>query len=703
MEARTPKASSTTSGYIPALDGLRAFAVLAVIAFHTNLSSLPGTYYGVDTFFTLSGFLITSLLVAEWTGKGRISLSSFWARRARRLLPALFLMLTAVGVIAAVWPQTLGSPQLLGDAIATVFYSANWHLIAEHSNYFAATNPSPLLHTWSLAIEEQFYLVWPLVVLCVLRGRLRRRPGAATAHPEQSRRRRLWVLFGISAGGAVASALWMAAITHQGSDTARSYYGSDTRAQAILVGAALAVATALFPAPRGKWTKVLLAAGGFLGLAGTSALWAHVPETSVLAFHGGFFLAALSTAAIIACVTQVPRTAVADVLSLSPLRYLGRISYGMYLWYLPLALILSGPRTHLEGYPLFALRLVVVVAVATVSAYVVEMPIRRGSLRSWRATVAVPVAAGGAVLAVFLAGVLPSTADAAPSTRPLPHHAVHGPKVKILVVGDSVAGTLGVGLSQMAASYDAVVVNEGSPGCSVSMDQSFQALWSTVPPGTPCQYGNPDALLERWRSWVDRWNPDIVIYLARGEVFNQEVDGRWEHLGEATFDSYVSARFESAVSVLGSRGAHVVLLTSPYYDSGVQVSGAAWPEDDPTRVAIDNRIIESVGASAAAKLVSDVPDVGGGVTGAGAVSTIALGRWLSPGGHYAADVNGVDIRCNDGVHFTVAGGEWVAARLLPQVVPMGRLHQSVSPSGTWPTPLPQPDPPWYAGLPCGSA
>ncbi|HVC71162.1 MAG TPA: acyltransferase family protein [Acidimicrobiales bacterium] len=712
MEGRAPEASSTTSGYIPALDGLRAFAVLAVIAFHTNLSSLPGSYFGVDTFFTLSGFLITSLLVAEWTGKGRISLTSFWARRARRLLPALFVMLTAVGVIAALWPQTLASPQLLGDAIATVFYSANWHLIAEHSNYFAATGqPSPLLHTWSLAIEEQFYVVWPLLVLFVLRGGIRRRDRAG--HDSAlTRRHRLWILLAVSAGGAVASAVWMAAITHQGSDTARSYYGSDTRAQAILVGAALAVATALLPRAGTRRAKGLLAAGGLLGLAGTSALWAHVPETSLLAFHGGFFLAALSTAAIIACVTQIPGTALGNFLSVRPLRYLGRISYGMYLWYLPMALILSGPRTHLEGYPLFGLRIVVVVAVASVSAYAVEMPIRRGSLRSWRATVAIPMAAAGAVLTVFLAGVLPGAADAATSITPLPRHvihAVHGPKVKVLVVGDSVAGTLGVGLSRVAASYDAVVVNEGSPGCSLSMDQSFQALWSTVAPGTPCQYGNPDGLLARWRSWVDRWNPDVVVYVARGEVFNQEVAGRWEHLGDAAFDSYVTGRFESAVSVLGSRGAHVVLLTSPYYDSGVQVSGAPWPEDNPARVAIDNRIIESVGSGAAsAKLASaDVPDVGGGVTGGvtggGAVSAIALGRWLSPGGRYAADVGGVNVRCGDGVHFTVAGGEWVAARLLPQVVAMGRVHQSVSAAGTWPTVLPQPPPAWYAKLPCGSA
>ena len=128
-------------------------------------------------FFVLSGYLITSLLLVEWRGTGGVALRSFWARRARRLLPALFLMLAVVGVVAVLLPQVLGSPGLLGDTLATVGYFANWHLMAAHTSYFdTVANPSPLLHTWSLAIEEQFYLVWPLVVLALVGG-LRLLPG----------------------------------------------------------------------------------------------------------------------------------------------------------------------------------------------------------------------------------------------------------------------------------------------------------------------------------------------------------------------------------------------------------------------------------------------------------------------------------------------------------------------------------------------
>ena len=156
-------------GHIRGLDGIRLASVLAIIAFHSGLN-LPGGYYGVDSFFVLSGFLITSLLVKEWGTTGTIRLRRFWAGRARRLLPALFLMVAVVGFVLAVWPQVLATPHIVGDALATVFYASNWYSIASSATYFSlSAQPSPLLHTWSLAIEEQFYLVWPLVVLAVLK------------------------------------------------------------------------------------------------------------------------------------------------------------------------------------------------------------------------------------------------------------------------------------------------------------------------------------------------------------------------------------------------------------------------------------------------------------------------------------------------------------------------------------------------------
>jgi hypothetical protein len=282
----------------------------------------------------------------------------------------------------------------------------------------------------------------------------------------------------------------------------------------------------------------------------------------------------------------------------------------------------------------------------------------------------------------------------------------------VLIVGDSVAGTLGVGLGQVMAQYGVEAVNEGSPGCSVSMDQLVKVLWFTDPPGKPCVNDDPGALFAQWRAWVDELNPDVVIYMARSDVLNQEVDSNWTNIGEPAFDSYLANRFHDAVGVLGSRGAHVVLLTSPFYDTGVQPSGLPWPEDDPARVTTDNRIIQSMAVSTPVSGRSghsghtarspSAPKTGlfSGISGTGNVTVIDAGAWLSPGGHFSVTVDGVQARCGDGVHFTVAGGEWLAKRILPVISLLGRAHQSTSPSGSWSGAVALTPPAWYSELPC---
>ena len=753
MAARARRASKADDGLrtddrLPALDGVRGVAVLGVITTHT-LGVVPGGFLGVDVFFALSGYLITSLLVSEWHRRSTIALAGFWSRRARRLLPALFLMLTAVGTGAAVWPQVFDSRALRGDTLATVLQVANWHLIATHANYFATAGPqSPLLHTWSLAIEEQFYVVWPIVVLVVLTARRRRARVPATsssvfvpAHPvaagghvgmdETSRRRRLQVLFVTAVSGAVASALWMAVLTRSGADTTRAYYGSDTRAQAILIGAALALGIRLWGPVRSGRGAAALRIAGVAGGAGTALLWLFVPQTSALAYHGGFFLAALCTAGVIAGVAQGHGGVVARSLERPVLRYLGRISYGMYLWYWPFVLVLAPTRVHVSGLALLGERLACIIAVASASAYLVEMPIRRGHLPNWWAPLAMPSAAVLTVLTTFLATM--EVAPVAAAARP-PAKVASGPitatsydkPIKVLIVGDSVAGTLGVGLGQVMSSYGVVAVNEGSPGCSVSMDQLVNVLWFTdQPPGAPCQEDDPNALLDQWRSWIDQFNPDVVIYLARSEVLNQEVNSQWTHLGEAGFDQWVTGRFHQATSVLGSRGAHVVLLTSPLYDTGLQPSGAGWPEDDPGRVLVDNEIIESMaglpssgspGAASSSTASSSSSTTSArragsphkarpratnqSLIGDNGVTVIDTGAWLSPGGKYTPTVDGVAARCLDGVHFTTAGGEWLAHRILPVVTLLGRSHQEKSPGGSWSGSTASTPPPWYSMLPC---
>ena len=676
------------------LDGMRALAVTAVILYHANPSWAVGGFFGVDVFFVLSGFLITTLLLGEWRGTGGVGLRGFWGRRARRLLPALFVMLAVVGAVSVLLPRVLGSPGLVGDTLATVGYVANWHFIAANTSYFATVgNPSPLQHTWTLAIEEQFYLIWPLILLLLVGGfRSLRRPSR-----ERSRNRLLLVAV-VAVVGAAASALEMAYLTPIGSlSVNRAYYGSDTRAQGLLVGAALAAVCLWWGPVRTAMGRRLLGVIGIVGAVGVLVMWRIVPESSALTFHGGFALLAVAAAAVIACLTLLSRHPVAGLLSLRPLPYIGKISYGMYLWYWPVLLVMTSQRTHLHGVGLLAARLAVIVGVAAFSFHFIEAPIHRGRLAGWRSLVAVPVAA---VVVSLLPMFVPSASAVVPALPPVQSavalaHPVAGVAgaaavaplrpVRILLVGDSMAGSLGVGLKQVAAQYGAEILNDGAPGCSLAEAQQVQVLWFTDPPGAPCQAGNPAQLISTYRSLVQQFDPDVVVYLARGDTLNTELNGTWQHLGEPTFDFWAEARYDEAVTALSSEGAKVVFLTSPYYDSGEEPDGAPWPENDPSRVITDNQLL-----AASASLSP------------GTASVFNLGSFLSPGNQFDPTVDGVDARCSDGVHMTVPGGELVGTRLLPKLVALGRAHASLSSSASRPVLPDIAQPWWYADLPCGT-
>ena len=695
-ETESPDTGSSLGGgrpsrqlpYVPGLDGLRAVAVLAIITYHVGFSWMQGGFYGVDTFFVLSGYLITSLLVVEWKGSGSIRLRNFWARRARRLLPALFVLVAGLGVLHLVAPGLIPWPDAIPDAAATLGYVANWHFIAGSSNYFAASNQSPLLHTWSLAIEEQFYLVWPLVVLLVLRvsRRSSRRNGV-----EPDRRKRLSALLAISVTGTAASALWMWHLTPAGASVLRAYYGTDTRAQALLVGASIAVTLQLLQLRDGPTTTarrsplftILLGVAGLLGMV---ALWYYVPEGSSLAFHGGFLLASLASGAVVTAVVLAPRGAPSRLLSLGPLRYVGSISYGAYLWYWPVYLVFSQYREQLGMWPRYVCEVAVTLALAALSAKFVEQPIRRGTISSRRALVGAPLAAGASfslVLVSTLVGLPAFTASAAGAvpvlTRPVSAHAA--PPLRVLFVGDSMAGSLGATLAPYAAQYDIELINEGHPGCAVSTDSEFRFLLYVTPPGAPCVIGNPRALLDDWQEWVNEYRPNVVVYMARTDILNQHYEGSWTWIGHAGFDRFLSSQLQQGLAVLSSRGARVVLVTSPYYDSTVGSGGSPVPEDAPGRVVLYDQILEAV------------------ATTRPGVSVFPLGQLVTPDGHYSQDAGGVNMRCNDGVHFSVQAGRVIAPHLFPYLVSIGRKANVPPPASSGDPPAAVPA--WYGQLQCG--
>jgi peptidoglycan/LPS O-acetylase OafA/YrhL len=355
---------------MPGLDGVRALAVAAVIAYHLGFAWAPGGLLGVGVFFTLSGYLITDLLLAQWHD-GRRRLGEFWLRRARRLLPALFVMLAVVTVWVSIAARSR-LPGLRGEVLSAVAYVNNWWQISQHASYFSRFGaPSPFSHLWSLAVEEQFYLVWPWLLLLGVR-----------LIPE--RRRPIWIrprLAGATWVLAAASALEMALLYHPSFDSTRIYEGTDTRAAALLAGAALAM---IWPS-RDLTTRVtaearrILDGLGAVGLVAIGVLVWRTNQYSAFLYRDGLVLLSIATVLVIAAGAH-PATRLGRALGWGPLCWLGVRSYGIYLWHLPI-IVLTTPAGSRGIDPLRAtLQVAATIAVAAVSWRYVEEPIRHGAL-----------------------------------------------------------------------------------------------------------------------------------------------------------------------------------------------------------------------------------------------------------------------------------------------------------------------------------
>jgi len=409
-------------GYLPGLDGIRALAVIGVLLYHADVTGTKGGFFtgfaggflGVDVFFVLSGFLITTLIVEEFARSGRINFGQFYLRRARRLLPALFLVLAVVAVIAAFFYHD-AAQSVRTDGLASLLYVTNWWFIFQEQSYFTSWDNSLLQHLWSLAVEEQFYLIWPVVALVLLKWRGRK------------------AVFITALALSLASTVWMFyVVTSQGllepgADPSRAYFGTDTHVMGLLLGAAMAI---VWRPGRLKQTlnsgaQMAITFIGFASLATIIWIFIGVPESSHWLYQGGFLAISFIVCLLIAGASH-PGAPFGRILGAQPMRWFGQRSYGLYLWHWPIFLLLQPVEDiPITGVLNFLLRMALTCGIAELSYRFVELPIRRGAIgrswKNWRATprgqrrVTVPQAAITAVIALVTLGVTGVALAAAPA------------------------------------------------------------------------------------------------------------------------------------------------------------------------------------------------------------------------------------------------------------------------------------------------
>jgi len=602
--------------YKPALTGVRFVGVFFVMLYHANVPWMQGGFFMLDVFFVLSGFLITSLLVSEMTETGNLRLGRFWSRRAKRLVPALFVLLAAVAIYAALVPNPLGAADLRGDGIAALFYVSNWRFALSGASYFDNFNPSLFRHTWSLSIEEQFYVVWPLLFIAgykVLKGRLE--------------------LMALIAGiGAIASALWMGFLYEPGVNPSRIYYGTDTRLQALLIGVGLALIS------RGntrrflpeKWIHVL----GWMGYAAFALLLVVTDPNDEWIFRGGFMLFSLISAFVVFAHAGPDTTRLNRMIGWLPILWLGSLTYGLYLWQWPVFIVLDEARTGIGGVPLFALQFTVTLALSAASYYLVETPIRRSSFafRSGARSAYAIVGAAVTVVVLFIVSTsIFGTAGPASASDAAPH---------VLVVGDSTGYAMA---AQYPGTGDLKVDSAAVQGCGIVRGEN-KPVAGMLNIRSTCETWPED-----WKQGLARSKPEVIV-LATGawERFDKIVDGKLLAVGSPEWKTYARSEFEYALSL--TEGRPVIMLNAPCTRSLPSVNGPAVQEGN------DGRRLDDVNALMS-EFAAAHPEQ---------IHLLDLKALLCPNGTFEPKIDGVEAR-PDGVHYNTAGAALVWRWLAPQV------------------------------------
>jgi peptidoglycan/LPS O-acetylase OafA/YrhL/lysophospholipase L1-like esterase len=580
-------------GHQPALDGLRAVAVGAVLVYHARFPWAPGGFLGVSAFFTLSGFLITSLVLREWSTAGAVDVRRFLRRRFRRLLPASWLTIAVVVAMgfAGVW-STEQLRSLRGDVPFALLEILNWHFVFQGRSYgdqFAA--PSPLEHFWSLAVEQQFYLVFPLLVTGLLAVGVRR-----------SRRRPLRPL-AVGLGVLAVLAALANAVVARG-DVFAAYFSTPTRLAELLIGALLA-----FPFLGGlrlasEVSRRVVAALGALGAVVSVWLWHTATVDAGWLYPWGLLVSAGATAAVIAVAVQ--GGAATAALSWRPLVRVGELSYGIYLLHWPVFLWLTPARVGWAPWPLFALRMAVTLAGAVLMFRFVEHPIRTGSrLRGRWGPGTAPVAAVGLLVAVaVLTADLPAPRALANVGRAEGDAAVAPPTpIRVMVIGDELASGTGDAFDVTDGRTPMQVEALARPGCGLAVGGTVRLAGGAV----ERDRDRCGTVRDDWVAAVTEQRPDVVVVWAGlRDVSDRRFSSAepWLRPGDPVLDDFLRADAADLLDRLSATGARVVVLSVPPVRNTAElppVAPAPLPSD-PAAAAL--------AAAEAAGVATDVPPPG---------------------------------------------------------------------------------------------